>query len=205
MKDKDKRYEEDATVKNQEEPPGTQKKADEDDQVALLKEINTTLANDLDFYKKQLQINTDKMKLMNDMVVVAQETDRKFKEMQLDYENLKKRSTAAIQTAEEDGIIKAVKVILPTVDTFRRAITAITDTNTVEGLKMIYKQIMEAFAKMDIEEIPALGLQFDPEIHNAVMQVEDEDSESGTVVEVLQKGFIKGDKVIRYSQVKIAK
>lgn len=204
MKDKDNETEDIKTgEKGAAEQP--EKKLSEAEQIEILKEINSILSKDLEFYKEQLNINTEKLKKVDEMVKNALLTEQKHKEMQLDYENLKKRSAEKIAVSEEEGVIKSVKAILPTVDNFRRAIVSIPDQNVVSGLKMIYKQLMEALGKLDVEEIPALGLQFDPDIHNAVMQVDDPEKESGTVVEVLQKGYIKGDKVIRYTQVKIAK
>ena len=83
--------------------------------------------------------------------------------------------------------------------------TAFTEADKIlEGMNLILKSFNENFAKMDVKEIEALGKTFDPGIHYAVMHIEDESFGENEVVEVLQKGYICGDKVIRYAMVKVA-
>ena len=83
--------------------------------------------------------------------------------------------------------------------------TAFTEADKIlEGMNLILKSFNENFAKMDVKEIEALGKTFDPNVHYAVMHVEDESYGENEVVEVLQKGYICGDKVIRYAMVKVA-
>lgn len=84
------------------------------------------------------------------------------------------------------------------------ALAMITDENTAKGVNLIYKQFMTVLEKYKVTEIPALNEDFNPEFHNAVMQVEDEEN-AGKVVEVLQKGYIREGKVLRYSMVKVAR
>ena len=72
------------------------------------------------------------------------------------------------------------------------------------GLEMICKQFVEVLGKLGVTEIDALGKPFDPTVHNAVMHVEDDQIEESTVVEVFQKGFVMGDKVLRFAMVKVA-
>ena len=78
------------------------------------------------------------------------------------------------------------------------------DGNMAKGLEMIMKSFEESLSKMGISEIKALGETFDPNMHNAIMHIDDEQFGEGEIVEVFMKGYLKGDKVIRYSVVKVA-
>jgi molecular chaperone GrpE len=99
-----------------------------------------------------------------------------------------------------------VSEILPILDNFERALQYkdAGAENLAKGLEMIEKGFSDALAKMGVTEIEALGKPFDPERHNAVMHVEDEAFGENEVVEVFMKGYIKGDKVLRHSMVKVA-
>ena len=96
--------------------------------------------------------------------------------------------------------------LLPVVDNFERAVGSATDTEDTlyTGVLMILKQLRDVLAELGVEEIPAEGEPFDPNYHNAVMHVEDESCDDNVVVEVFQKGYKLGDKVIRHSMVKVA-
>nr|WP_307756916.1 nucleotide exchange factor GrpE [uncultured Christensenella sp.] len=96
-------------------------------------------------------------------------------------------------------------VLLPILDNFERALMAdCADKAFSEGVEMIMRQLKDAMSNLGVEEIAADG-QFDPEVHNAVMQVEEEGFESNQIVEVLQKGYSLNGKVLRHSMVKVAK
>ena len=73
-----------------------------------------------------------------------------------------------------------------------------------QGMEMICKQFQEVLTKLNVAEIPAFGEKFNPEVHNAVMHTEDENAEENTIVEVFQKGYTLGDKVLRFAMVKVA-
>jgi molecular chaperone GrpE len=161
------------------------------------------LTEEIEFYKARLDSAVLKQKAAMAQQIMA---DERLKEVRLDYENLKKRSVNLKATATEDGIIKAIEKILPVADSFRRAIYSITDAKISEGLKMIYRQLLDSLSSLGVEEIPAAGQPFDPEKHNAVAQVSVDDPEqSGLVTEVFSKGYTLGTRVIRHSQVKVAK
>jgi molecular chaperone GrpE len=93
------------------------------------------------------------------------------------------------------------------VDNFERGLAAIPEQEKgspfAEGMEMIYKQILTEFEKMDVKAIPAVGEEFNPEFHNAVMQVESEEFESGIVAQELQKGYTYRDSVVRHSMVAV--
>ncbi len=124
-----------------------------------------------------------------------------------EYDNFKKRTQ---KEKEELGTFAAAGVIeklLPVIDNFERALESLSDEekNTFsDGVEMIYRQLVETLEKAGVSEIEALGKEFDPELHNAVMHIEDDEHEANTIVEQFMKGYKFKDKVIRYSMVKVA-
>lgn len=126
--------------------------------------------------------------------------------MQADFDNYRKRNNELNKKAKEEGIVEVVEKLLPVLDNMKRAIMMIQDEKVAEGVKMIYRQIVDMLESFGITEIAALGKQFDPNLHNAVQQVKVKDeTKVNMVVEVLQKGYIMGDRVIRHSVVTVAK
>lgn len=142
-----------------------------------------------------------------DLVALAQAKMEEYKDMlqrlQAEFDNYRKRNTEAVKQARADGGNDVVLAMLPVLDTVEIAIKMIADDATKAGVQLIEKKFQEVFNKYGVKEIEALGSDFDPNLHNAVMQVEDENN-SGKVVEVLQKGYTRDGKVIRYSMVKVA-
>ncbi len=122
-----------------------------------------------------------------------------------DFENYKKRNATLAADSFKNGVADAAMAILPVLDNFERALEAeCADTAFVDGIKMIMRQLQETLKNMGVEEISADG-QFDPELHNAVMQAEAEDCAPNDIVEVLQKGYRLNDRVLRHTMVKVAK
>ena len=126
--------------------------------------------------------------------------------LQSDFDNYRKRTAEQLGRAKNDGIAEAIIKMIPVLDVMTQALRMITDEKVAEGVSMINRQVLEAFNAFGVTEIPALGKPFDPELHNAVMQVpaarpEDE----GMVMEVLQKGYRMGDRILRHSVVKVAR
>ena len=106
----------------------------------------------------------------------------------------------------EMGATAVVEKILPIIDNFERGLAAVpegTDSSFVDGMKMIYKQLVDELDKIGVKPIEALGKEFDPNFHNAVMQVESEEYESGFVAQELQKGYMYHETVVRYSMVAV--
>ena len=185
---------------------GGEPELSKDEEIEILREINEQIGGELAFYKSQAEAINEKLRTAVETKILLASTEEKLKETQKDYDNLKQRAAAQVEAAQEEGLIKAVKEILPVVDNFRRALSAIKDPKSNEGLLLIYRQILETLSRLGVEEIPALGLPFDPEVHHAVMQAAVKDpTQAGLVIEVFQKGYSKGKKVIRHSQVKVAK
>lgn len=142
-----------------------------------------------------------------DLVACAQAKMEEYKEMlqrlQAEFDNYRKRNVEAIKQAKVDGGNDVVLAMLPVLDTVEIAIKMISDDATKTGIQLIEKKFQEVFGKFGVKEIDAINKDFDPNLHNAVMQVEDEEN-SGKVIEVLQKGYTRDGKVIRYSMVKVA-
>ena len=123
---------------------------------------------------------------------------------QADYQNFKRRNSAVRTEAYHYGVRDTLTAMPPVLDNLARAIPAAeSDTDPlVSGVQMTLRQMLDAMGKLGLEEVPALGEKFDPDIHNAVMRVQE--GEPGTVLEVFQKGYRVKDRMIRYAMVKIA-
>lgn len=131
----------------------------------------------------------------------------RFQRLAAEFDNYKKRTTKEKERLYQDGICDTVSKILPVVDNFVRALNAIDtqdDKSFREGVTLVAKQLDSVLADIGVEKIRALGCDFDPNIHNAVMHVEDEKVGENTIVEELQTGYQYKDQVIRYSMVKVA-
>lgn len=132
----------------------------------------------------------------------------KYLRLLAEYDNYKKRTAKEKEALKVDSVGDAVTSLLPIIDNFERAIASFTDadkeTDFFKGVEMIYNQTKEAFFKLGVEEIKSLGEEFNPELHNAIMHIEDETVADNTIVEEFQKGYTYGGKVIRYSMVKVA-
>ena len=123
---------------------------------------------------------------------------------QADFQNFKRRNQTTRADAYEEGIRDTITALLPSIDNLERAIAAAGDEKSpiVDGVKMTLNQLMDNFKRFGLEEIPAKGEKFDPELHHAVMR--EVGDEPDVVLEVLQKGYKVKDKVIRYSMVKVS-
>ncbi len=128
-----------------------------------------------------------------------------YKDLERDLENYRKRSRQEIDSAKSDGMIKALETILPTLDTFKKAKKTIKDKNTLDGVNMIEKGVLEALKKLNVNKIECVGKKFDPNFHNAVLSISDANHKAGTVIEEIEAGYTLGDKVIKFSQVVVAK
>ena len=124
--------------------------------------------------------------------------------VQADFENFRRRNKATRAEAYEDGAREFIKQLLPVVDNLERAISQeSSDESLLTGVKLVYKQLMEALEKRGVTVIHRAGEPFDPNLENAVMQGTAEEGEPGTVCAVLQKGYKMGDFVLRHAMVKV--
>lgn len=142
-----------------------------------------------------------------DIVALAQSKMEEYKDtlqrVQAEFYNYRKRNAEAVKQARAEGVNETILQMLPVLDTVEIAIGMINDEATKAGVELIRKKFAEVFSHYGVEEIEADGAEFDPALHNAVMQVEDAEN-AGKVVEVLRKGYRRNGKVIRYAMVKVA-
>ena len=127
---------------------------------------------------------------------------------QADFQNFKRRNQTARSDGYEDGVREAIAAMLPAIDNLERAIEAARvaegegATALADGVQMTLNSLFEGLKRFGFEEVPALGEEFDPEKHNAVMR--EVGDEPGKVLEVFQKGYKVKDRIIRYAMVKVA-
>lgn len=137
-----------------------------------------------------------------------EELEDKVKRQLAEFENFRNRTEKEKSRMYEFGARDVIEKMLPVVDNFERGLASIPEDEkngpVASGMEMIYKQMMTTLEGLGVTPIDALNKPFDPNFHNAVMHVEDEEIEESTVVEEFQKGYIYKDHVIRYSMVKVA-
>ncbi|NME82954.1 nucleotide exchange factor GrpE [Clostridium sp. SM-530-WT-3G] len=152
----------------------------EEDELAVMKEKNEKLQEELDATKDRLLRLT------------------------AEYDNYRKRTAKEKEGIYGDAYVDVVKEILPIIDNLERAVAAEGSIEDLKkGVEMTMKGCKDAFAKLGVEEIDANG-EFDPNFHNAVMHIEDENLGKNVVAEVFQKGYKKDNKIIRHTMVKVA-
>lgn len=135
----------------------------------------------------------------------SEELSNLVNRMQADFDNYRKRMNENNKKLKEDGICAVLEKLIPELDVLKQAIQTIPDEKVAEGVKMIYRQVVEILTAFGVEEIPALGMQFDPNLHNAVMQTKTTDSTKiNMIVEVYNKGYKLGDRILRHSVVRVA-
>ncbi len=123
-----------------------------------------------------------------------------------EYDNFKKRTQKEKEALYKDVAADTIAELLPVIDNLERALLSFDDKENphYKGVEMVCKQTNDIFKKLGVEEIKALGEEFNPELHNAVMHIDDETVADNTIVEEFQKGYTYKEKVIRYSMVKVA-
>lgn len=124
--------------------------------------------------------------------------------LRAEYDNYRRRSIKEKEGIYSDAYVDVIKEILPIIDNLERAIAADGALEDLKkGVEMTMKGCQDAFSKLGIEEIDATG-EFDPNLHNAVMHIEDENLDKNIIAEVFQKGYKKDEKIIRHTMVKVA-
>ena len=134
-------------------------------------------------------------------------TDRLTRQM-AEFDNFRKRTEKEKSQMYEIGAKDIIEKILPVVDNFERGIAAVPEEEKsnpcAEGMEKIYKQLMTTLEEIGVKPIEAVGQEFDPDFHNAVMHVEDEEVGENIITEEFQKGYLYRDSVVRHSMVKVA-
>ena len=136
-----------------------------------------------------------------------EELEDKVRRQMAEFDNFRKRTDKEKTAMFETGAKSVIEKILPVVDNFERGLATIPEeekgTPFAEGMEMIYRQLMTELDKMEVKVIPAVGEKFDPALHNAVMQVESDEYESGVIAQELLKGYTYRDAVVRHSMVAV--
>ena len=160
--------------------------------------------------------NTDTAEVTDEQECEASIEDEKYKALEdrylrllAEYDNYQKRTTREKEARYADALIDTVSAFLPVLDDLERALGIETKCEETEkfksGVEMVQKKMREVLYKLDVEEIKAVGEEFDPNIHNAIQHIEDENITENTVTEEYMKGYIyKGSRVVRHSMVKVA-
>ena len=134
-------------------------------------------------------------------------TDRLTRQM-AEFDNFRKRTEREKSQMYEIGAKDIIEKILPVIDNFERGLAAVPEESKedpfVEGMEKIYKQIMTTLEGVGVKPIEAVGQEFNPDFHNAVMHVEDEEAGENIITEEFQKGYMYHDSVVRHSMVKVA-
>ena len=150
-------------------------------------------------------VTKEQMEKMEGLAKLVADVNDKYLRLAAEYDNYRKRTAKEKENIYGDAKADTIKPLLAVYDNLERGIAQYDEADVHrQGLELILRQFSEALTKLGVTEIEAKGQPFDPEKHNAVMHVEDEAAGENTVVEVFQKGFMLGDKVLRFAMVKVA-
>lgn len=137
----------------------------------------------------------------------VEELEDKVKRQLAEFENFRNRTEKEKAQMFETGAKSVIEKILPVVDNFERGLATVPEEDKGkpfnEGMEMIYKQLMTELDKLEVKPIEAVGCEFNPDIHNAVMQVESEEYDTGVIAQELQKGYTYRGQVVRHSMVAV--
>jgi molecular chaperone GrpE len=161
-------------------------------------ETETLEQNEVNPYEEEIQ--TLKTKL--------EEADNRYLRLQADFDNFRRRTRLDSEASEKYRAQKLISDLLPALDNFERALKMEAENehtkSLLQGMEMVYRGLLEALKKEGVEAIEAVNKEFDPHLHQAVMQAEDENYASNIVIEEFQKGYMLKDRVIRPSMVKVS-
>ncbi|OAA83535.1 nucleotide exchange factor GrpE [Clostridium ljungdahlii] len=189
-KDKDNETVDESVDESTEDNSEEEVEETEDKEISLLGELK----------KENLKLKDENKKAINEMDSIKDRLARVMAE----YDNFRKRTVKEKDNIYSDACKDILKEVLPVLDNLERAINVEGNAEDLKkGIEMTMKQFNNALSKLNVEEIPCEG-EFDPNLHNAVMHIEDDKYDKNSIVEVLQKGYKREDKIIRYSMVKVA-
>ena len=149
------------------------------------------------FFKKKKDKRDEQIEELNDRV----------KRQMAEFDNFRKRTEKEKSMMFDMGAKTIIEKILPVVDNFERGFTTVEEADKddafVQGMSQVYKQLMKELEAVGVKPIEAVGVEFNPDFHNAVMQVESEEYESGVIAQELMKGYMYKDSVVRHSMVAV--
>ncbi|EGL16175.1 MULTISPECIES: nucleotide exchange factor GrpE [unclassified Paenibacillus] len=145
---------------------------------------------------------------LDELRKAAEESQQRLLRAQADFDNFRRRTRQEKEEFAKYASLKLIEQMLPVIDNFDRALVSSRETQDFEaltkGIEMVYRQLEQLMTQEGLTPIEAVGQPFNPEFHQAIMQVESDDYEEGIVVEEVQKGYMLKDKVIRPSMVKVS-
>ncbi len=154
---------------------------------------------------RRLEVQIDDLtKKLEEATVEIVAANDKYLRLAAEYDNFRKRSAKEREGVYADAYADALCALLPIFDNLERAVKYSDSDSLQQGVALTLKGLTATLEKLGITEIEAEGKPFDPNLHNAVMHVEDETLGEGVVAEVLQQGYCKGERVLRYAMVKVA-
>lgn len=169
------------------ETPDATVEVNEDIQPVEEVETNETSKNEVEKLTKELE-----------------EEKEKYLRLYAEFQNYRNRTTKEKTEAYNNATAKCIEEILPVIDNFERALTQeCTDEKYKSGMELIFKNLLSILDKMGVKEIEALGKPFNPNIHNAIQQIESNEYESDTVSAVFQKGYMLGERLVRPAMVQV--
>ena len=188
----------DEAEKEQETPPDTEEVTEEP-------EVSADEAKEIKEEKKGFFKKKEKKDKKDEMI---EELTDKVRRTMAEFDNFRKRTEKEKSAMFEVGAKSVIEKLLPVGDNFERGLAAVPEEEQgsafVEGMEKIYKQMLKMLEDMEVKPIEAVGQPFDPNFHNAVMHVEDEETGENIVIEEFQKGYMYRDSVVRHSMVKVA-
>lgn len=190
-------------TENLETEPLETEELEADSQDVCTEEFGTeeNLADDKKANKKKLKLDK-KQDVLKEKI---NELEDKVKRQMAEFDNFRKRTDKEKTAMFEVGAKSVIEKIIPVIDNFERGLGSVPESEKespfAEGMNMIYKQLMTELDSIGVKAIEAVGNEFDPSLHNAVMQVESEEYESGIVAQELQKGYMYREGVVRHSMV----
>lgn len=144
--------------------------------------------------EKELKKLSDELSALNDT----------YLRLAAEYDNFRRRTAKEREGIYTDAFGEALNALFPVVDNLERAAQYSDGENVAKGVELTLKSVRDTFTKLGVTEINPVGEAFDPNLHNAVMHIEDDTVGESVVVEVLQKGYCRGERVLRYAMVKVA-
>ena len=168
-------------------------------------EKNNIKASELQ--KKLNEITEEKDNLCKELKEIkakVEDTNDKYLRLAAEYDNYRRRTAKEKEDTYNIAYGEALNEFLPMIDNLERSLNYGTNDKVIDGIKLIMTQFEQMLQKMGIETYGKVGDQFDPSIHNAVFHVEDEKLEENVIVDVLVKGYKRGDKILRFAMVKVA-
>lgn len=179
------------------------KKQEKETNVDICEENATEVETKGEEIESNSEQSTDELKArIAELEALLKEKEDQHLRMAAEYENFRRRSREEREATYTEAVADTVGELLPIIDNLERASLYDDDSKVKEGLVMIAGSVKSVFEKLKVEAVGAVGESFDPNLHNAVLHAEDDEHGEGEIVEVFQKGYKKGNKIIRFAMVK---